>query len=102
MYVNAFPVILPLKPLTLRMDHAKLFDVLTPLPVSHAILPRAVCFATSLPANRAIGCFIDSSESASGPIRRCLFIDYIINCVITCYNKVSYSLTSCKRLVQWG
>ena len=28
----------PLKPLTLRMDHAKLLDVLTSLPVSHAIL----------------------------------------------------------------
>ena len=34
-----------LKPLTLRMDHAKLLDVLTSLLVSHAILPRAVCFA---------------------------------------------------------
>ena len=44
----------PLKPLTLRMDHAKLLDVLTSLPVSHAILPRAVCFATSRPANHVI------------------------------------------------
>ena len=25
------------------MDHVKLLDVLTSLPVSHAILPRAVC-----------------------------------------------------------
>ena len=42
------------KPLTLRMDHAKVLDVLTSLPVSHAILPRVVCFATSRPANHAI------------------------------------------------
>ena len=69
-----------LKPLTLRMDHAKLLDVLTSFPVSHAILPRAVCFATSHPANHAICSFIDSSGYASGPIRRCLFIDYIIIC----------------------
>ena len=32
---------IPLKPLTLRIDNAKLLDVLTSLPVSHAILPRA-------------------------------------------------------------
>ena len=51
---------------------------LTSLPVSHAILPRAVCFATSRPANHAICSFIDSSGYASGPIRRCLFKDYII------------------------
>ena len=37
----------PLKPLMLLMDHAKLHDVLTSLPVSHAILPCAVCFATT-------------------------------------------------------
>ena len=67
-----------LKPLTLRMDHAKLLDVLMSLPVSHAILPRAVCFATSHQANHAICSFIDSSGHASGPIRICLFIDYII------------------------
>ena len=35
------------------MDHAKLLDVLTSHPISHAILPRAVCFATSRPANYA-------------------------------------------------
>ena len=69
---------IPLKPLTLRMDSAKLLDVLTPLPVNHAILPRAVCFATSRLANHAICSFIDSSGYASGPIRWCLFIDYII------------------------
>ena len=68
----------PLKPLALRMAHAKILDVLTPLPVSHAILPRAVCFATSRPANHAICIFIDSSGYASGPIKKCLFIDYII------------------------
>ena len=32
-----------LKPLTLQMDHGKLLDVLTSLPLSHAILPHAVC-----------------------------------------------------------
>ena len=67
-----------LKPLTLRMDHTKLLNVLTSLPVSHAILPGAVCFATSHPANHAICSYIDSSGHASGPIRICLFIDYII------------------------
>ena len=60
------------------MDHAKLLDDLTSLPVSHVILPCAVCFATSRPANHAICSFIDSRGYASGPIRRCLFIDYII------------------------
>ena len=60
------------------MNHAKLLDVLTSLPVSQSILPRAVCFATSRPASHAICSFIDSSGYASGPIRRCLFIDYII------------------------
>ena len=60
------------------MDHAKLLDVLTSLPLSQSILPRAVCFATSRPADHAICSFIDSSGYASGPIRRCLFIDYII------------------------
>ena len=65
--------------MTLRMEHAKLFDVLTSLPVSHAILPHDEYFATSRPANHAICSFIDSSRYASGPIRRCLFIDYIIN-----------------------
>ena len=60
------------------MDCAKCLDVLTSLPVSQSILPRAVCFATSHPANHVICSFIDSSGYASGPIRRCLFIDYII------------------------
>ena len=67
-----------IKTLTLWMDQAKLLDVLTSLPVSRSILPRAVCFATSLPANHAICSFIDSSGYASGPIRSCLFIDYTI------------------------
>ena len=61
------------------MDHAKLLDVLTSLPVNQSILPRAVCFATSRPANHAICNFIDLSSYASGPMRRCLFIDYIIS-----------------------
>ena len=67
---------IPLKPLALRMDHAKLLDFLMSLPVSHAILPRAVCFATSHPTNHAICSYIDSSGYASGPIRICLFVDY--------------------------
>ena len=71
-----------IKTLTLRMDHGKLLDVLTSLPVSQSILPRAVCFATSRPTNHAICSFIDSSGYASGPIRRCLFIDYIIRTII--------------------
>ena len=71
----------PLKLLTLRIDHAKLLDILTSLPVSHAILPCAVCIATSRPANHAICSFIDSTRYASGPIR-CLFIDYIIIVII--------------------
>ena len=50
-----------LKPLPLRMDHAKLLDVMTSLPGSHAILPRVVCFATSRPANHVLCSFIDSS-----------------------------------------
>ena len=37
---------IPLKPLTLRIDHAKVLDVLKSLPVSQAILPRVVCFAS--------------------------------------------------------
>ena len=69
---------LAIKTLTIQMDHAKLLEVLTSLPVSQSMLPRAVYFATSHPANHAICSFIDSSGYASGPIRRCLFIDYII------------------------
>ena len=60
------------------MDYAKVLDVLTSLPVSHAILPHVAWFATSRPANHAICSYIDLSGYASGPIRRCLFIDYII------------------------
>ena len=73
---------IPLNPLTLRMDHAKLLDVLTSFPVSHELLPRAVSFATSHPANLAICSFIVSSGYAPGPFRRCLFIDYIISSFI--------------------
>ena len=46
--------------------------------VSQSISSRAVCFATSRPTNHAIYSFIDLSGYASGSIRRCLFIDYII------------------------
>ena len=60
------------------MDHAKLLDVLTSLPESQSILPRDVCFGTSRQANHAICSFIDLSGYASGPIRRCLLLDYII------------------------
>ena len=84
MYVMHFLPFYTIKTLTLRMDHAKLLDVLTSLPVSRSILPRAVYFATSHPANHAICSFIDSGGYASGPIRRCLFIDYIIICLILC------------------
>ena len=82
-----------IKTLMLRMDHAKLLDVLTSLPVSRSILPRAQCFATSRPANHAICSFIHSSGYASGPIRRCLFKDYIINTFIDChfFPQVSFS-----------
>ena len=67
-----------IKTLMLQMDLAKLLDFLTSLHVSQSILPSAVCFATSHPANHAICSFIDSIGYASGPIRRCLFIDNII------------------------
>ena len=67
------------------MDHAKLLDVLTSLPVSRSILPRAVYYATSHPANHAICSFIDSSGYASGPIRRCLFIYHIIIPRVVCF-----------------
>ena len=51
----------PLKLLTLQMDHAKLLDVLTSLPVSHVILPRAVGIATSRPVNHATCSYISGS-----------------------------------------
>ena len=70
------------KTIDVTVDHAKLLSVLTSLPVSHVILPRAVCFATSRSANHAIGSFINSMGYASVPIRRCLSIDYIISTVI--------------------
>ena len=79
------------------MDHAKLLDVLTSLPVGQSILPRAVCFATSRPANHAICCFIGSSGYASGPIRICLFIDYII-IVSVIFLQLKYSFNDFKEL----
>ena len=84
MYAMHFLPFLTIKTLTLRMDHAKLLDVLTSFPISRSILPRAVYFATSRPANHAICSFIDSSGYASGPIRKCLFIDYIIKVFTDC------------------
>ena len=77
------------------MDHAKLLDVLTSLPVSHAILPRAVCFATSRPANHAICSFIDSSGYSSEPIRMCLFIDYMISSFIDSSGYASGPIRRC-------
>ena len=77
MYVMHFLPFRPLKPVTLRMGHAKLLDVMTSLPISHAILSRDLCFATSRSANHVICSYIDSSKYASGPIRRCLLL-YII------------------------
>ena len=50
------------------MDHAKLLDVLTSLPVSQSILPRAMCFATSRPASHAICSFIDSVDMHLGQL----------------------------------
>ena len=76
MYAMHFLPFKTIKPFTLRFDHAKL------LPVSHSILLRAVCFATSHPANHAICSFIDSSGYAYMPIRRSLFIDYITIVII--------------------
>ena len=80
MYVVHFLSFYTIKTIDVRMDHTKLLDFLTSLPVSHAILPCAMCFATSRPANHAI--CIDSSGYASGPIRICLFIEYIIRGVM--------------------
>ena len=71
------------------MDHAILLDVLTSFPVSQSILPCAVCFATSHPANHAMCSFIDSSGYASWPIRRFLFIDYIINCYLSIFSIIN-------------
>ena len=75
------------------MDHAKLLDVLTSLAVSQSILPRDLYFATSRPANHAICIFIDSNGYPSWPIRRRLFIDYIIMVLIAYKKNIrSYSV----------
>ena len=84
------------------MVRAKIRDVLTSLPGSQSILPGAVCFATSRPANHAICSFIDSSGYASGPIRRCLFIGYIIRCDIDQRIPILTSATSRSILVFSG
>ena len=68
----------PLKLLTLRMDHAKLLDVMMSLPISNTLLPHVVCFATSRTANHAKCSYISDSGLASEPIRRCLFTYHII------------------------
>ena len=82
------------------MDHAKLLDVLTSLPISQSILPRVVYFATSRPANHAICSFIDSSGYASGPIRRCLFKDYIINQIVRSMNQMYQTVMSLNQMYQ--
>ena len=51
----------PLKPLTLWMDHAELLEVLSSLPVRHAILPCAMCFAMSRLASHAASNYISHS-----------------------------------------
>ena len=51
----------------------------------HAILPSVVCFAMSLSENHETCSYISGSESASEPIRRCLFI------VKTLYNVIHYN-----------
>ena len=74
MYVMHFLPFRPLNPVTLRMGHAKLLDVMTSLPISHAILSRDVCFASSRSANHVICSYIDLSGYASRPIRRLLLL----------------------------
>ena len=86
--LSIFCHFIPLKPLTLQMDRAKLLDVLMSLPVNHTTLPRAVCFATSRLADHAICYYIDWSGYASGPIRKCLFIDYIVISFIGCWTRL--------------
>ena len=75
---HAFPVILTIKTIDVTDGSFELLDVLTSVPLNHSVLPRVVCFATSRPANHAMYSFIDSSRYASGPIRICLFIMFII------------------------
>ena len=55
-----------------------------------------MCFATSRPANHVICSFIDPSGYESGPIRSCLFIDYIINLniEIEMYDYIQYIFES--------
>ena len=49
----------------LQMDHAKLLDILTSISLGHAILPGALCFAMSRPANHATCSYISGSGYAS-------------------------------------
>ena len=69
----------PFKPLTLQLNHVKLIDILTSLPERHSILIHVVWFVsiTSL-LETHVTCYISISWKASVPIRRCLFIDYIM------------------------
>ena len=92
---------IPLKPLTLWMDHAKFLDVLTSLAICHAILPCAVCFATSSLANHATCSFIDLSGYSSGSIRRCLFIDYIIIVFVLKYIYIRTKVAMCYIIQLW-
>ena len=64
----------------------ELLDVLTSLPVSHAILPRDVCFATSHPAKHVTCSYIRGSGYAYEPIKRYLFIDNKITDFVTAHD----------------
>ena len=84
MHFLAFSTI---KILTLRMDHAKLLDVLMSLLISHAIVPRAVCFARSRPAIHAL-CSYTRLHST---IR--FSIDNNVNILIPCSKTVNTKFT---------
>ena len=66
------------KPLTLQMDHAKLLDVLTSLPVSHAILPRAMCFAHHIRQTMQYVVIFTQVDMHLGQSEYVYLIDYII------------------------
>ena len=72
----------PLKPLVLRVDHAKLLDVLTSLPQNHAVLTRAVCFVKSHPANHATCSYISGSGLAyESMMNQKMFIYRLYTCM---------------------
>ena len=94
---------IPLKPLTLWMDQAKLLDVLTSLPGSHEILPRVLCSATSRPANHAICSYthvLTRLDEHLGPSENVLFINYIIGDVVSeiLYKQLTSHVINAKHL----